>query len=657
MGQLDKQPENSQAGDPKAAEAVLRSMTQDIENLRQKLVVELSQDVERLQKEKSQLIEDIEKLQNQRQAEISQQEHLAKQIAPALANQLQELLTQRLNQIANPAPISNREAPAQSYSSRTAELGSATLTPNGNASGDGESSTRVSAAEVLDTAKRSDSPTAQELAIDNPNGSSLPPTPMASDYNENAYRLIASLDATLRTTFRTLQRDLNSYQSSLSQQLGQMYNLEQQGEAILEALVSRLREEIQSQPSAIQNTPPPPPPAPAHPSLPQRNGHGYREEQNGLTASSYPSSEQSAPAVPLILEPEPPTTVPQLPPQPQPASKAWIGFLLVLLSWLALSFEYIVITVIFNKSSIFGLSEAIGGFLSLNVGNLLVILWLRMLVVVPLMAVLGTRLYSGMWQEIRQFAQLKNWRLFVQVAISGGLRFMSELLLYLALGTISPGVALTIFFIYPIVITLLGWVRLGDRFSRFSFLRSLIILSVLVGFVLVTLPNSRADELSHLGISAAIGSALAFAFHLILSQTYAPKFNRIALSWINFVLILAFSSLSLAILPLPESWNFDVAPALWPTLLISCVVLGGTTLVNYLLNNIGSRMIGAGKASILGTTVPALTAILALVIIQQTMQVGEIFGMLLVTLGVAALSFEQWRRQTSLPQPAVRESK
>jgi drug/metabolite transporter (DMT)-like permease len=331
--------------------------------------------------------------------------------------------------------------------------------------------------------------------------------------------------------------------------------------------------------------------------------------------------------------------------------------LLVLLSWLALSFEYIVITVIFNKSSIFGLSEAIGGFLSLNVGNLLVILWLRMLVVVPLMAVLGTRLYSGMWQEIRQFAQLKNWRLFVQVAISGGLRFMSELLLYLALGTISPGVALTIFFIYPIVITLLGWVRLGDRFSRFSFLRSLIILSVLVGFVLVTLPNSRADELSHLGISAAIGSALAFAFHLILSQTYAPKFNRIALSWINFVLILAFSSLSLAILPLPESWNFDVAPALWPTLLISCVVLGGTTLVNYLLNNIGSRMIGAGKASILGTTVPALTAILALVIIQQTMQVGEIFGMLLVTLGVAALSFEQWRRQTPLPQPAVRESK
>jgi hypothetical protein len=51
MGQLDKQPENIGASDPQVTEDLLRSMTQDIENLRQNLVVQLSQDVERLQRE------------------------------------------------------------------------------------------------------------------------------------------------------------------------------------------------------------------------------------------------------------------------------------------------------------------------------------------------------------------------------------------------------------------------------------------------------------------------------------------------------------------------------------------------------------------------------------------------------------------------------
>jgi excinuclease UvrABC ATPase subunit len=46
----------------------------------------------------------------------------------------------------------------------------------------------------------------------------------ASEYQENAYRLIASLDSTLRGIFRTLQQDLNSYEIFLSQQFSQMYN-------------------------------------------------------------------------------------------------------------------------------------------------------------------------------------------------------------------------------------------------------------------------------------------------------------------------------------------------------------------------------------------------------------------------------------------------
>ncbi|HEY9668992.1 MAG TPA: hypothetical protein V6C91_19435, partial [Coleofasciculaceae cyanobacterium] len=98
MGQLDKQPENLRASDPQAADALLRAMTQDIENLRQNLLGQLSQDVERLQREKAQLIGEIEQLQTQRQQHILQQQQLVRQLAPTLVNELQELVTSHLTQ-------------------------------------------------------------------------------------------------------------------------------------------------------------------------------------------------------------------------------------------------------------------------------------------------------------------------------------------------------------------------------------------------------------------------------------------------------------------------------------------------------------------------------------------------------------------------------
>ncbi len=621
MEQLDEQPENFRASDPQAAEALLRSMTQDMENLRQNLLVQLSQDVERLQREKSQLVEDIDKLQAQRQQQIVQQQKLLRQIAPALANQLQELLKQQLNQLAAPSQVSDQDATLLGNS-----VSEATSEEQGVREGQNPRQTPVGRAA----------------------GSGSPPDSAASDYNENAYRLIASLDSTLRATFRTLEQDLSSYQSSLSQQLGQMYSLEQQGEAILETLVSRLRKEIQSESSAIKPTPQAPPPAPTHPPLPRQGG--YPQNNHHTSVVSYPS-EQSMPVVPLIPEPEPPVAIPQPPTQSQQSSKLLLGFLLVLLSLLVLSFQNVIITLILNKSPVFGLFEQ-GGFISPGLGNSLLILWLRMLVVVPLMAILATVLYPQVWRDIQQFAQSKDWFLFIRVVGSGFFLFLSQVLIYLALGSISPGVAITIFFIYPVLTVLLGWVLFG---VRLNLSRSIVIFSVLVGVVLIALPSSRAGDFSDMGVRSAAGSAIAFAFYVILAQTCAKKLNPVPLSWINFVLILSFSSFSLAG-PFPESWRFDVAPNMWPSLLLSSLVLGGTTLVSYLLDNISIRMISAARASILGATVPALTALLAWVIIQSTLQLQQIFGMLLVTLGVTFLSVERLRRAANkTTQPTARK--
>ncbi|HEY9891587.1 MAG TPA: DMT family transporter [Candidatus Sericytochromatia bacterium] len=573
MRQLDEQPDNIGANNSQAAD-VLRAMTQDIQNLRQNLLVQLSQDIERLQREKSYLIDDIEKLKTQRQKQIIQQQELVKEIAPALANQLQKIITSRLNQL-DDTPISNQR-------------------------------------------KRQTS------------------TTTANDYSDNANRLIASLDSTLRSTFKNLQQDISSYQSSLSQQLSQMHSLEQQGEAILEALVSRLKEELEAESAASKQTPPTPQPDPL---FDYDKGYGAGN-RNGYSVS-YPP--RPIAEVPYTPEPEPTTAIPQLPPKSKPASNQ-IGFFLVLLSSLLLSFQNVVITVIFNKSSIFGLFE-VGGFVTPSVGNSLLILWLRMLVIVPMMAVMITFLYPAVWRDIKQFLQSKDYSLFINVLSSGFFLFLSQVLIYLALGTIAPGVAIAIFFVYPIFTMLLTWLLFGVRPSRFG---NLLMFSVLIGFVLLTLAGESA-KFSGVGASAATGSAISFALYVLLTQTSGRNLHPIPLSWIHFVVILVFSSISL-IAPLPEAWHFNVVPNLLPGLLIASLVLGGTTLVSYLLNKIGIKMIDAARASVLGAIVPALTAILALVIIQSTMEIEQTLGMLLVTLGVAALSFERMRRHAKSTQ-------
>jgi drug/metabolite transporter (DMT)-like permease len=323
---------------------------------------------------------------------------------------------------------------------------------------------------------------------------------------------------------------------------------------------------------------------------------------------------------------------------------------MVLLYSLVLSFQNIVIAVILNKSPIFGLFE-LGGFISPSIGNSLLILWLRMLVVVPLMAILATVLYPPMWRDIKQFAQSKDWPVFFQVVASGFFLFLSQVLIYLALGPLSPGVAITIFFVYPIFTVLLAWGLFGDRPSLF---RASIIISVLVGVVLIMLPTGARVNLSGVGVAAAVGSGITFAFYVILTQVCAKKLHPIPFSWVNFAVILVFSSLSL--LCLPDVWTLDVDAAMWPNLIISCLILGGTTLAGYLLNNIGISMIGAARASILGSTGPALTALLAWIIIQKALHFQQIFGMLLVTLGVAALSLERLRSQTKTAQSAAKKA-
>ncbi|MBD1998146.1 EamA family transporter [Leptolyngbya sp. FACHB-541] len=605
MGRLDNLPENSGAADPNAAQDILNTVTQDLRQLQQELVSQLHQDVQRLQAEKARLQGDIDSLQSQQQVALSQQQRAqqqlwAKQLAQALAQHLQGALVQRMEQTNLPQRV----------------------------------------------------------------GTNLPAAPASNSHHENAYRLLASLDATLNRTLTSLRQDLTSYQSSLSQQISRMHNLEQQGEAILEALVSRLSQQLQAEIIREQTGGFQPPPGGVgsngdhRPPFGEQFAQGNGTQGNGTSATGYPHANSRLPSE--VMQPprqRPPSVLPVAPSTaPDPAiapmrltspmglSQFQVGLALILLSTIALSLHNVVVGVIGNPTSVLGSFE-LGGFLKLGLGNALLILLLRMMIVVPLMIWMAQRLYPSVWQDIKNFLTSNDRRLLMTVIGSGGCLFLSQVLIYIAIAEIGPGVAVTILFMYPLITVPLAWLFFGDRPTL---LRWVVMLVISIGIVLAALPRiTQTSSVSGAGVAIAVGSGIAFACYLISMQICFRKLHPVPVSLAQFLTIgflAAVSLIFLPALPLPDRWSAQVSIDQPLGFAIGGIFLGVLTLVGYLSNNFGVRFLGAARTSIIASTGPVLTALLAFLLTPgpfTQLQVVQWLGIIVVTFGVIALSFER----------------
>ena len=580
MAQRDKQPLRPGAGDARPAEEVLNSVIQELETLHQNVRGQLAEDITRLQTEKTSLIEDIDRLREQyRQLQSQQVETLSQRYI----YQQQLWLKQLAQVLAN----NLQELLVQRFN----ELSANSLQ-------------------------------GMNLAI--PSGEF--PTPiLANNYNERASELLASLDASVNRTFDMMDRDLSSYESSLSQRLRNMEGMERQGEALLETLVNRLRVELQEEVDATFDP---------------------RDYDSTDTTNSLHPEPPAPPIQKPLPEPTPPPPAPA--PAKQPASQVQIGLLLALISAVVLSLFNVSLKIILKAKAprmIFGLFE-VQGVVSPGFGNSLLILLIRLIVVMALMPILATFLYPSVWKDLRRFIDNGDRDLWTKVLGSAFFLFLSQVFIYIAIGNIPTGVAITIFFIYPIVTVLASWGLFGDRPTV---LRILAMCVISGGLLLAAVPSFGQKAIGDvgLGVTAAIAAGVTFAGYVLLTQMAAGKLHPIPFSLVNFAAIFVFSAVSLILLPLgigmglPTNLAVFVDPNVWSGLLFGGFLLGVLTLFSYLLNNFAIRFAGAALASVIGTLGPALTALFALVIINEKIPFIQVLGLALVTLGVAGMSLER----------------
>lgn len=428
--------------------------------------------------------------------------------------------------------------------------------------------------------------------------------------NFNNRELEAVLETSLNQTFQSLQEELGHYQSNLSRRLNNMETLEQQVETLLETLVNRLQEQVE-QPIIRGDSARRELPGDAHQTLTPGN--------TGLT--NRPESFAS--------------------PKPKPqSSPVQLGLFLALLSAISLSLFNVCLKIILKgpqPREILGLFS-LEGIISPGIGNSLLILLLRMIVVMGLMPIVATFLYPPVWSDLRRFLQSGDRRLMLTVIGSGFFLFLSQVAIYVAIGEIPTGIAITIFFIYPIVTVIASWGLFGDRPTLIRVIAMIIILSG--GILCLPAPNPNiALGNVQVGVIAAVLAGVGFAGYVLLTQVAAGKLHPIPFSLVNFASIFVFSSVSLMLLP--DSLGINIQPGVWNGLMIGGVVLGVLTLSSYLLNNFAIRSAGAALASIIGTTGPALTALFAFWIIGEAIKQQQIYGMALVILGVGAMSIER----------------
>lgn len=316
-------------------------------------------------------------------------------------------------------------------------------------------------------------------------------------------------------------------------------------------------------------------------------------------------------------------------------------FLLILVSSLLIAFQNIIVRVILFPRLVFGIK--MGGWLQPSLGNSLFLLSSRMALVVPVLAILGTILYPRMWQDLRQMGRAENRRFLWAAAGSGCLLFLSQVAIYFALGTIPTGWVTLIFFTYPILALLLGTGVFEERLSVWRIMVGLVIFS---GMTLTIPPAAFSIGRSlniGLGLNAAFLSVAAFALYLVTVQYSTQRLHPVPFSLINFITNFALAKVALTLVPieLPESSS-------WPILAVA-IALAGTTLAGYLLSHFGIRALGAARAGLLMGSGPALTAILAALILDETLPIPQILGIILIGSGAIALIFEPNSRGATPP--------
>jgi drug/metabolite transporter (DMT)-like permease len=219
----------------------------------------------------------------------------------------------------------------------------------------------------------------------------------------------------------------------------------------------------------------------------------------------------------------------------------------------------------------------------------------------------------------------------------GGLGFVGQSFAYFtATSLISASAVALLLYIYPPLVALLAWLIFRERLTLIKvlalflagtgLLMSLRLVSSLLGTGSFGLGDLRAD-----GVAWALATAVIYSFYIISGARFTvnvpPVFSSAVIISCAAVVYVVWSvstgSLSLSMTPLGLLWSSGIA--------VLCTVVAIT------LFFAGLSIVGPSKAAIVSTAEPAITILVAGIVLGEAITMEQAIGGILILSSVLML--------------------
>lgn len=256
-------------------------------------------------------------------------------------------------------------------------------------------------------------------------------------------------------------------------------------------------------------------------------------------------------------------------------------------------------------------------------------------------------LIAGIVLMIYAFFKKKSLRLnsfgeVWKVILLSILRAITSVTLLLGYVNISSGIASTINFMYPVIVTICMMLFFGEKRSKIDFLA---IAASIFGVYLLASGDSIMVEGGNtgLGLACSLISAVSFAaYYILMKQVKADKIEVVKFTtWIMmlsafyFIICAIIFNGRLTLVTDMKSWINILGLGLW------------ATMVSNITGVKGIRRIGPTMTSVLGALQPVTAVILGVLFLGEHLYTRSLIGIMIIIAAVTIIVLHQNTRKTT----------
>lgn len=254
-------------------------------------------------------------------------------------------------------------------------------------------------------------------------------------------------------------------------------------------------------------------------------------------------------------------------------------------------------------------------------------------------------LIAGIVLMIYAFCKKKSLRLNSfdeawKIILLSVLRALTSVTLLIGYVNISSGIASTINFMYPVIVTLCMVIFFGEKRSLIDYLA---IAASIFGVYLLASGDSIMVEGGNtkLGLTCSLISAFSFAaYYIVMKQVKADKIEVVKfttwimlLSAVYFIIGAFLCNGKLTIVTDARSWLNILGLGLW------------STMVSNITGVKGNRRIGPTMTSILGALQPCTAVILGVLFLNEHLYMRSLIGCIIILIAVTIIVLHQKNRK------------